>query len=717
MVVYRFYELLRGMSGHQWLWWFVWCGLALLTIALLVMMRTNWGQSRPLHKCAALSLLAHLLFACFAATVQIVQSANTPLEPSVRISSIDGIRESEEIEQQRMNSQPWETLPAQVPTPVADVNLDRTQHDELPTLDRAPQDHDGLLPGELPLTDLPALPAELPTPDQIVAGDQLPLSDALQPAAAIETPAAKRRADSQTQLPVPDGLERAETIDELSAPAALAAPTSVPSELLEQPPTMPRMSDAPVTTTPQESLADLIDDASSASSPRPADAVAHDDTSQNAANTDTAGDTASSDAAEPLALDRPEDEQTRPIEGLVSQGNDHRIGNDSENAVPQLVPVRRGRPHAQVPEVYRQRLEPERSRQAMQQGATPESEAAVTAALRWLTLAQGADGRWDPVAHGGGFEPRVLGHDRQSAGIDADTGITGLALLAYLGAGHTHQSGDFPEQVNRGLDYLIRTQAPNGSLAGPARTYAAMYCHGMATLALSEAFAMTGDPRLETPLRRATQFTLGAQNITDGGWRYKPLDRGDTSQLGWQLMALRSAELAGFPLPEIARERMLRFLRNVSVGNHGGLACYRPNEQVSRTMTAEALVCRQFLGLSREHPAVREASAYLLEELPQQAGRANLYYWYYATLALHQAQGPAWQRWNEALQPTLLGSQRSDGPLAGSWDADTVWGGYGGRVYSTAMATLCLEVYYRYLPLYVDNVAREPNAPRNILPK
>jgi hypothetical protein len=78
----------------------------------------------------------------------------------------------------------------------------------------------------------------------------------------------------------------------------------------------------------------------------------------------------------------------------------------------------------------------------------------------------------------------------------------------------------------------------------------------------------------------------------------------------------------------------------------------------------------------------------------------NLYYWYYGSLALFQLQDEAWRPWNAALQTELLSLQRKEGELAGSWDPNTVWGGYGGRVYSTAMAALCLEVYYRYLPLY-----------------
>ena len=121
-------------------------------------------------------------------------------------------------------------------------------------------------------------------------------------------------------------------------------------------------------------------------------------------------------------------------------------------------------------------------------------------------------------------------------------------------------------------------------------------------------------------------------------------------------------------------------------------------------MTAEALVCRQLLGSSPQNQTANEAVRFILGALPvsdrQGGGRMNFYYWYYATLALYQRQDQAWDRWNAAVQNALVETQVPAGQYAGSWSPETAWGNYGGRVYTTAMATLCLEVYYRYLPLY-----------------
>ena len=373
------------------------------------------------------------------------------------------------------------------------------------------------------------------------------------------------------------------------------------------------------------------------------------------------------------------------------------------SAPPETLPVsapaipRRAGDGKEMPAMLRSRVS-DRLKIAQRHGGTVTSEAAVNAALDWMATNQSADGRWDADAHGAGKESKIMGHDRGGAGKKADTGVTGLALLAFLGAGESHLEGKHRENVQHGLEFLLDSQAADGSLAGDAELFAAMYCHGIATLALSEAYAMTGDERLKNAVTKAINYTVRSQHSA-GGWRYRPGDAGDLSQFGWQVMSLKSAEMAGLPIPADTRTRMARFLRRCSSGDHGGLASYRPGDRTSRTMTAEALCCRIFLATEDSLAAQSEASKFVMEEVPTRES-VNLYYWYYGTVAMFQRQGEDWNRWNGAMQRELLARQRHDGTLVGSWDPDNLWGNYGGRVYGTAMATLCLEVYYRYLPLY-----------------
>ncbi len=393
-----------------------------------------------------------------------------------------------------------------------------------------------------------------------------------------------------------------------------------------------------------------------------------------------------------------------------------------EGPKPQLVqpnsqPKREKR--IRIPATYRLRNLQQRSQIAQQYGGTEESERAVERSLSWLAAHQDADGHWDAdgfMSHcppndrcsgpAGRIRKDSEGIDRMNAGLYADTGLTGLALLAFLGAGYTPQRGKYAETVERGLRWLISQQRSDGFLGGRATRYARMYCHAMAAYALAEAYGMrtefSQNQWLRRPLRLAVQYIVETQNPQDGGWRYVPGQRSDMSMFGWQLMALKSAEIAGLPIPNRTRQLMIKFLKDRSLGKHGGLAAYRvtvPPLPPTPSMTAEALFSKQMLGIHRDHPASLEAVQYLLQHLPKRSEH-NLYYWYYGTLAMYQYGGQAWQQWNASLRDLLVEEQRKDGHAAGSWDPLPPWGPFGGRIYSTTLSTLCLETYYRFLPLY-----------------
>lgn len=695
----RFLRFWQAMTVEQMVWWTVWVGVAIVIVALVVLMRTRWGQSRPLQKCAALSLLVHLLLAYAAATVQVVQSvAGPPGNGSVNISSIERFVEGgndggTEADEETLESDdraassprlaPWESDSATEALQSVNPALERLAAAVPLAAERTTGSDTAAIPGELAPAPLPSANSPLSAPKSVPLTERAPSTSIADTTPKIDAPLAERQ-EAIDPL-VTDNLAppKVDPLAESVPPALDRTHDEMPAELLAAPTALAPLVDVPMLPMPDGTLGKLVD------------VPARVPIAAGAAGTEPA------------------------IAGLNSVELPNAGGAFSGSPAgtatgdPRLVAIRRGAAIGEPTDAYEHRMGPERARTGAAHGATPESEAAVRAALDWLKTNQNADGAWDPTQHGGGRETRTLGHDRQNAGAGADTGVTGLALLAYLGAGHTHKTGEYTETVRRGLDYLRQMQATNGSFAGRAKTYAAMYCHGMALLAMAEAYGMTGDPELGEAMRRGVQFTLSAQHPSNGGWRYRPGDLGDTSQLGWQLMALKSAELAGLPMPDLTRERMFRFIRGVTFGEHGGLASYRPGEQASRTMTAEVLVCRQFLGTTPEFRAGDEAAAYIVQELPGN-GQTNLYYWYYATLGLYQHQGADWHRWNEAMQTTLIRNQRFEGDLSGSWDPSDVWGGYGGRPYTTALGALCLEVYYRYLPLYSHTAQREEPSEPNV---
>ena len=357
-----------------------------------------------------------------------------------------------------------------------------------------------------------------------------------------------------------------------------------------------------------------------------------------------------------------------------------------------------------IPAPYRMLTQEEREEAAQKYGGSEESERAVDLSLQWLAANQSAAGNWDSEAHGGGSISVGLDRiDRGSAGKHADTGVTGLAVLAFLGASHSHEIGDYQPEVRAALKWLISRQGRDGSLAGDASNFDAAYCHAMATFALAEAYLKTENKAdaewLRLPVERAIGHTLELQ-LSDGGWRYLKNQRdGDMSIFGWHLMSLKVAALGGIEVPSSARQKMIEFLIARSRGAKGGLAGYRADERPSPPMTAEALFCKQMLGIDRNNPASLEAVEYL-ERYPPHRTQLNYYYWYYGTLAMHRHGGEPWEKWNAALRDLVVSEQRQTGTTAGSWDPRDLWGPYGGRVYSTAMATLCLESYYRNLSLY-----------------
>jgi hypothetical protein len=368
---------------------------------------------------------------------------------------------------------------------------------------------------------------------------------------------------------------------------------------------------------------------------------------------------------------------------------------------------------SEVPPVYRSRLDPNRSARAQLDGASPASEQAVERALEWLARHQDADGRWDGCT-AKTPEGRVVNNDDsftihcppgdtcfgESFYWEGDSALTGLALLAYLGAGYTHIDGKHAQTVGRGIDFLRQIQKPDGDLRGPS-VPVGMYCHAMATLALCEAYALTGDEKLRGPVVRAVAFLVKSRSVDGLAWRYKPASTdSDSSILGWVVMSLKSARVVGIPIPPNTQAGILGWFRKVASGESQGLASYQPGQPPSPTMTAEVWACRQFLEVGGPGPSSDEAAAFLLKN-PTDRGKFNAYYLYYGTLAMYQQGGTAWKAWNARVRDKVVGLQRLDGHKAGSWDPDdSPYGNLGGRIYDTALATLTLEVYYRFLRLY-----------------
>ena len=120
-------------------------------------------------------------------------------------------------------------------------------------------------------------------------------------------------------------------------------------------------------------------------------------------------------------------------------------------------------------------------------------------------------------------------------------------------------------------------------------------------------------------------------------------------------------------------------------------------------MTAAGLLTRQYLGWRKDEPDLLAGCEYLMQHLPPESGSnlGAIYTYYYATQVLHHMEGPNFDRWNYRMREHLIRTQEKTGHKAGSWRAEgTDYGARAGRLYSTAMALMTLQVYYRHLPMY-----------------
>jgi hypothetical protein len=344
-----------------------------------------------------------------------------------------------------------------------------------------------------------------------------------------------------------------------------------------------------------------------------------------------------------------------------------------------------------------------RKRAVARFGGSPATESAVEAALAWLARHQDADGSWQAA--------KWEGHK------GTDPGVSGLAVLAFLGAGYTEKSGKYRDNVRRGTAWLISQQRDDGAIGTkynePWHGSFGGYDHPIGGLALAEAYGMAKNPEVGKAAQKAIDYSINIHQAPYSGWRYRPKMKADVSVTGWYVMQLKSAKIAGLKVDGAAFQGALKFVDECT-DKYGAIGYQRPKGYPSTT--GVGMVCKQFIGIPNSDHMLKLGAEFLRQELPAWdekngkstvGGAVTFYHWYYGTLAMFQMGNPFWKQWNEALKKTLLPNQCKGGPLDGSandkdgsWDLLCRADKAGGRVYTTAVGALCLEVYYRYLPMY-----------------
>lgn len=338
-------------------------------------------------------------------------------------------------------------------------------------------------------------------------------------------------------------------------------------------------------------------------------------------------------------------------------------------------------------------------------GGSVEGEEAVMLGLAWLVQVQKPAGNWE-------YDGGPHRNDHAAA--------TGMAVLAFTGAGQSHKEGRYKQAVQAGVDWLAKdvdmSQGPN---RGRFRTVTNMYSQGIASLALLEAYGMTRDPALKSAAQGVVNFIQKAQGPR-GSWGYQPGTDNDTSIVGWQLQALHAAKLApDLVVDQKVIDKALAFLDFVSPGQVKSTYGYdNPNQaQHATSRTAIGLLCRYYMnGWRADTPAFAQGAKGLMRKAvtPASGRGLDLYYYYYATQVVRFYGGDDWKTWNEGpagtdgkrkggLADVMLGLQVKTPTNRGSWDPNIdpnglSFGPQCGRLGTTCMCLLTLEVYYRYTP-------------------
>ncbi len=290
------------------------------------------------------------------------------------------------------------------------------------------------------------------------------------------------------------------------------------------------------------------------------------------------------------------------------------------------------------------------------------------------------------------------------SGMPQNAGVTSLSVMAFLAKGHVPGSGVYGDVIDKGIDFILDNQKPNGMLIGRTISHGPMYGHMISTLMLSEASGMVNrarQKRVDDALAKALKLILAAQKVGKdtpahaGGWRYQSDSRdSDLSCSGWAIMSLRSARNNGAAVPREAIDEALKFVMTCRAPD-GGFGYQGPvSPGLARTGTA--LLCLELCGRHGD-PAGEAAGQWILEHAPRQFGDTHFYYgMYYCAQGMFQLGGRFWQSWAETMVPMMLKRQQKDG----SWPQGVGNEATAGPCYATAMGVLAMSVSYRQLPIY-----------------
>lgn len=317
-------------------------------------------------------------------------------------------------------------------------------------------------------------------------------------------------------------------------------------------------------------------------------------------------------------------------------------------------------------------------------GGSEITERAVLNALRWLKKTQNANGSWAP---------------------SEQIAMTGLGLLTFLAHGETPMSEEFGPTVQKAMQYLADQI---NALSKPPPDYR----NGIAAYALSEAYGLTKVPFLKPAMDKSLQWIVDGQQKTGGfDYGYKKGARWDLSVACWQYQALKAGYVSGAEVKglERAMERGISFMRNVTYSKKNNRFGYTSPGSGTNGLQGAGTLCLQLLGEGTCYEA-KNGVKFISENckvvwndprLKVEASHSNpLYAWYYQTQAMFHAGKSIWKDWNAMFAPELIKYQHKEGYWECPGRVPNKFNCNYDKWYTTTLAALSLQVYYRYLPTY-----------------
>ncbi|MCC6465975.1 MAG: terpene cyclase/mutase family protein [Planctomycetes bacterium] len=332
--------------------------------------------------------------------------------------------------------------------------------------------------------------------------------------------------------------------------------------------------------------------------------------------------------------------------------------------------------------------------------------AALDRSLAWLQRNQAEDGAW---GHVDVADPRVIPQDRALYGVQRIE-LTAAALLAFLGDGHSSKASpvQYDWSVKRGLEWLVKQQQPDGQIGDPAAPV--VLVHAMATQALLEDYALTGDWKLKQPLRLACRWLAAARPADGGGGFPYRLGQPASPITGvWAYLALATAQNANVPDADAPKARMDELLAWFGESTRGFSTLKDAGEVLAAndllpTAGAAALTAfaadagyemRRTVFLDRiggEQPSldIRKDRA---------KGVGDMRYVFFGSLAFALEQrrtGARTNQWQQVMAQSILQNQQTDHPLrTGSYAPTSDYADLYGRVFGAAYGALAIENAWR----------------------